>query len=604
MKKYLLTLLGMICSVVAFADTTYTLTLNTSATQDPDEGYFTVTDGGGYNTKYTGTYNGVSYTKGLKINSKSSVTFTTTADESTVTIVQSLSENSTNTMSFDSENLTTDDRADDDDNKVGVYTISSVAAGTHTIAQGSGETGLLYVAVVEAGDAAPTLSGTWSETSLSANLDGTIETPTFNVTLSSGDLTEDDYSVTYSLGDGSTDGIVTITDDGAGFEISTATAGTATIIATLASDTYTVRTSTYECVVTVIDASCISLDDMATVSEATTWTFADLGTYITLSDTTTPTSSEEYVVSNLVYYGLLTSIPSTFNAEAIALKGAYPLRDKNGYSQGRTWRIKTTVDGTVTVKFSDTGSSGTRDYRYLTINDIPTVYNSNNTTMVTAEALPVAAGDIVISSAYSSGSSADIRVEYITFTPAESVEKTVTLDVNGYSTYTSDYAFTVSGATAYAASVSDATVTLTEIGTSVPAGVGVMLYGEANGTATITPATEEPAEVSSNDLVGVSSVTDALEDGTNYVLSNDGVDTRFVGIGSSTIADLAHKAYISIASSSAKSLSISFGEATGISEVAVEAETTSGAMYNLAGQRVNAAAKGIVIKDGKKYVNR
>ncbi len=611
MKKLLSLAAALLLFVVgAKADDVYTLSLNSSDTQST-AGYFTLSDNGTYHTKYTGTYNGVTYTKGYKVDSKGIVTFTTTAESSTVTIVQSLATNSDNVLSFDSSNLSTDDRVDYEDSSntenynVGVYTISSVAAGTHTIARGNNETGLLYVAVVEEGEGTPTLKGSWDYTEVTATVsDGFTTVPTFSVTLSGSEntLTENDYTVTYSLDSDET--TYTSVDDAIA-AISTAAAGTVTLTATLVSnnDSYEVSTSTYDCVITIVNVTYTSLDDMATVSEATTWTFADLGTYITLSDTTTPTSSEEYVVSNLVYYGLLTSIPSSFNAEAIALKGAYPLRDKNGYSQGRTWRIKTTVDGTVTVKFSDTGSSGTRDYRYLTINDIPTVYNSNNTTMVTAEALPVAAGDIVISSAYSSGSSADIRVQSITFTPA-SVEKTVTLDVNGYTTYTSDYAFTVSGATAYAASVSDATVTLTEIGTSVPAGVGVMLYGEANGTATITPATSEPDEVSSNDLVGVSSVTTALEEGTNYVLSNDGVDTQFVGIGSSTIADLAHKAYINIASSSAKSLSISFGEATGINEVAVEAEAAGGAIYNLAGQQVTESYKGVVVKNGKKYMNR
>ena len=57
---------------VTWADKTYTLTLNNSATQSTT-GYFTVSTGGGFNTKYTGKYNGTEFTKGLKLNSSSSI---------------------------------------------------------------------------------------------------------------------------------------------------------------------------------------------------------------------------------------------------------------------------------------------------------------------------------------------------------------------------------------------------------------------------------------------------------------------------------------------------------------------------------------------------
>ena len=43
------------------------------------------------------------------------------------------------------------------------------------------------------------------------------------------------------------------------------------------------------------------------------------------------------------------------------------------------------------------------------------------------------------------------------------------------------------------------------------------------------------------------------------------------------------------------------GEATGINGINA-AEAADGAIYNLAGQKVNAAYKGIVIKNGKKFL--
>ena len=44
------------------------------------------------------------------------------------------------------------------------------------------------------------------------------------------------------------------------------------------------------------------------------------------------------------------------------------------------------------------------------------------------------------------------------------------------------------------------------------------------------------------------------------------------------------------------------GDATAIKTVKAAAE--KGAIYNLAGQKVNAAYKGVVIKDGKKYIQK
>ena len=93
MKK-LFTLLTLLVAMVtsAWAYDTYTLTLNGSAVQTPSGSFFTVVTGGGFNTKYNGSYGGTSYTKGLKMNSSSSITFTTLA-KSDITIVQSTSAN-------------------------------------------------------------------------------------------------------------------------------------------------------------------------------------------------------------------------------------------------------------------------------------------------------------------------------------------------------------------------------------------------------------------------------------------------------------------------------------------------------------------------------
>ncbi len=467
------------------------------------------------------------------------------------------------------------------------------ATGTMVIRGGDSNGFRLYKVTIQNNN--PSLVGAWSETEVKATVGDTdVTAPTFSVSASTGDdITSSDYSVAYSLADGSTDGIVTLDASTGITAISTATAGTATVVATVTSNntSYESPSSTYETTITVSPAA--TEYEQASISAATPWDFTTIGSTVELTESSDPSKTDEILLANLPYYGYDVELGDEF--QSLSFIGQFPVR--SGYSQGSTWKFNTTVPGYVEVEAATTGSSNTG--RYIQMNGNSTVFTPSTTKAVASPKFYVSAGNVAITS-----SDSYLRAYTITFTPA-SLE-TKTLDVNGYTTVTSDYAFTVTGATAYTASVDGETVTLTAVDGAVPAGTGVVLVGDANGTATIVPATSDDtaAEISSNALVGVSSVTTALNDGTNYVLANDGTDTKFVQAGTATVDQLTGKAYINVATSEAKSLNISFGEATGISEVAVEAEATNNAMYNLAGQRVNAAAKGIVIMNGKKYVNR
>ena len=157
MKRLLLIFSCVLCALVTWADTTYTLTLNNGATQSTT-GYFTVSTGGGFNTKYTGKYNGKEFTKGLKLNSSSSISFTNKGT-ATVVIVQSTSANGSNQFKFDGTEVANSagvENPNTGDATVRVYTITGVAVGTHSITNG-GETGILYVSVTEASATSPTV---------------------------------------------------------------------------------------------------------------------------------------------------------------------------------------------------------------------------------------------------------------------------------------------------------------------------------------------------------------------------------------------------------------------------------------------------------------
>ena len=116
-----------------------------------EEGYFTFGDGKhNFNTKFTGTYNGMNFTSGLKMEGTTLVQFTTTAPTSTVLIVQSTW--SDYTLKFDGTELDVNSSTTPAESEgIRLYTIAGIGSGTHKIARGSGESGLFYVEVREAG---------------------------------------------------------------------------------------------------------------------------------------------------------------------------------------------------------------------------------------------------------------------------------------------------------------------------------------------------------------------------------------------------------------------------------------------------------------------
>ena len=158
---------------------------------------------------------------------------------------------------------------------------------------------------------------------------------------------------------------------------------------------------------------------------------------------------------------------------------------------------------------------------------------------------------------------------------------------------------------AYAVKLNDAKdgVEFTEIPGVVPAGVAVLLKGEAD------------AEYALDKAAGWSSVSTDLKasDGTSasdgattlYALSTvDGVTAFYPVKKESAIP--AKRCYLEVKGTSTKaafySLGTNFGETTGISSVENKAEKADAPVYNLAGQAVGKGYKGLVIKNGKKFV--
>ena len=159
----------------------------------------------------------------------------------------------------------------------------------------------------------------------------------------------------------------------------------------------------------------------------------------------------------------------------------------------------------------------------------------------------------------------------------------------------------IEGLTAYRAELSGTTVTLNDV-TEVDANKGIVLRGTANETYYVPVLASTEANVET-DLKGSATGAYALALGKYYyVLANkNGVEGFYEYTGTAAIP--AGKAFFETSSQIAEGkFSIVFAddETDGIKAVSTKVE--NGVRYNLAGQKVGADYKGIVIVNGKKFV--
>lgn len=192
-------------------------------------------------------------------------------------------------------------------------------------------------------------------------------------------------------------------------------------------------------------------------------------------------------------------------------------------------------------------------------------------------------------------------------------QESLTIPSSSFATYAAYYPvdYAKLGLKAYAVKLNEAKdgVEFTEIPGVVPAGVPVLLKGDANKEYALDKA--EGGSPVSTDLKmsdGTATSTDAsasTDAATLYALSTvDGVTAFYPVKKKSAIP--AKRCYLEVKSTSPKaafySLGTNFGETTGISSVENKVEKADAPVYNLAGQLVGKGYKGLVIKNGKKFV--
>ena len=163
-----------------------------------------------------------------------------------------------------------------------------------------------------------------------------------------------------------------------------------------------------------------------------------------------------------------------------------------------------------------------------------------------------------------------------------------------YSTFSSDQNTKVSGAKAYAAKLNGTTIELSEI-TEIPAGNGVII--EADADTYEFPVVNEAAAIENNELK-VSDGTVTGDGSTIYVLAKKNEKVGFYLLTSGETIP-AGKAYLQVSANGREFI----GFAEDVTAIkSVETVKADGAIYNLAGQQVKKAQKGLYIINGKKVV--
>jgi len=179
----------------------------------------------------------------------------------------------------------------------------------------------------------------------------------------------------------------------------------------------------------------------------------------------------------------------------------------------------------------------------------------------------------------------------------------LTISSVGYSTFAADHAVTIpADVEAYIVKTAPTGdfVTITSITGDIAAGEGIIVKGTAGAKATFAAAASAEKNTE-NLLVGTVKATE-LEEDAAYILAAKNGNAVFSLCSAGTIA--AGKAYLpNTTASAARSLQFVTEDANSIKN-ATESKTQKSGAYNLAGQKVSANYKGIVIENGVKMIKK
>ena len=177
-------------------------------------------------------------------------------------------------------------------------------------------------------------------------------------------------------------------------------------------------------------------------------------------------------------------------------------------------------------------------------------------------------------------------------------------DGNYYATLCLPFAVTLNGASAYTLTLNEGKTALdmSEAITEVPAGTPVLLVGTTTSAKAniASDAACVSAPLITTSLTGTYTGISSFDGATNYVLGTDDTKVGFFHWNGTALA--ANRAYLAGSSvSGVKGFYLNWGDEDAISSIVAESQSQK-TIYNLAGQRVQKAQKGLYIINGKKVV--
>ena len=367
-----------------------------------------------------------------------------------------------------------------------------------------------------------------------------------------------------------------------------------------------------ENVLAVLASSSVYEDDNSVTTRIPWYVLNDGTLYYQGSNSNTTSITEDGQVVNITYVENKTNVVYYSEAENISGGTGISLTNGSNYAGARALsnvNFTTLEAGKYKIYSRFAVGNGTAGSTYatnpFTVGETALEYNvpaKTNTDYTSEEFVVTASTNLYVNFSGSSISG----VDYIYIQKTGDVQTlTSSSNLQGYKTfYNATKNFEVDANTTIykAAAPSNGYVTITAVeGSIIPADTPVFL--KTTDTESYAITLTETDEEGTGDFTG-NALQAAEEDGKidgAYILAYTTADG--LGIYQFTGSLDAGDVYLTAAGQGAK---LRFGfadDATAIKTVAVEAADNA-VIYNVAGQRVNAAYKGIVIKNGKKYLNK
>jgi len=310
----------------------------------------------------------------------------------------------------------------------------------------------------------------------------------------------------------------------------------------------------------------------------------------------------EFSEADILYFFEMESLNRSGGAYLTEESDSYSKRTRLRLSKGSLYYTPTLAAGlyTLDINVENSNNSASEVYVYTrsgdgTLSEKLYTHSAPKGSSQISCLIEVPEGHSIAFNGNEGSANNNARMDYMTLSAGY---VPVPVSNAGYASFSSEYALdldNIKGGKAYivkADAVSGDNIIITPQTGKVAANTGLILKADGGAAGTITiPVAASGDAVSENKLVAVTADATPVAH-ENYVLGVKGSQVGFCKLATDVTLDKG-KAYLPGGFSSVKVLNF-----------IIEGETPTGVIYNVNGQVVDKNYKGIVIKNGKKYINK